>query len=425
MLRAYKTELDPNDHQRTAFVRHAGACRFVYNWALVDRKRRYEEDHLSTNLYEQKRRFNALKHEQFPWLAEVASRPIEQTFMNVDRAFQNFFRRVKAGQTPGYPRFKSRKRGLGAFTMRDVRIEPRRIKLPRIGWVRLKEDGYLPVVGVKVLSANVSERAHRWYVSLQVEQEVTEPTTATGKPIGVDLGIKTLATCSSGKVFENPRVLVGRERQLKRLQRQLSRRVKGSNRRKESAARIATLHAKIARTRSHAMHQVTHYLTAIAKPSVVVIEDLNVAGMLRNHSLAKAISDASFAEFRRQLTYKAAWHGVGVLVADRWYPSSKTCSECGAVKASLSLSERTFVCEFCGAMIDRDLNAAVNLSRLAGKPSASARGEGKSLDPQGSGVPLGEAGTEQRVAAQVSEVAGEPGDGLQTCGMVGQSRGVG
>lgn len=375
LLRAYRTELDPNREQRALFVKHAGAARFVYNWALSDRIERYKAGE-STNLYAQKRRFNALKGEAFPWLAEVSYRAVEQAFTNLDRAYANFFRRVKAkDKDPGFPRFKSRKRGLGAFTLRQgIHVEERRIKLPRIGWVRLKERGYLPCAGVRVLSANVSERAGRWFVSLQVEAERPQPAAATGPAIGVDLGVKVLATLSNGRVFENPRSLAKYERRLKHLSRELCRRQKGSRNRDKTRRKLARLHARIADVRANALHQVSHYLTAKTKPSAVAIEDLNVKGMLANRHLSKAIADASFAELRRQLEYKAAWYGVDLVLAGRFYPSSKTCSGCGSVKPLLRLSERTFVCEACGLLVDRDLNAARNLASLTARRAECACG---------------------------------------------------
>jgi len=183
--------------------------------------------------------------------------------------------------------------------------------------------------------------------------------------VGVDLGIKTLAVCSDGATFENPRALATAERKLKRLNRELSRRRKGSKNRAKTRAKLARCHARIANIRSHALHNASYHLTAKTKPQAVVIEDLNVKGMLNNRSLSKAISDVGMGELRRQIEYKGTWYGVEVVTADRWYASSKTCSACGAVNRALTLSDRTYVCAACGAVIDRDLNAALNLASLA------------------------------------------------------------
>jgi len=365
MLRAYKTELDPNNKQRTLLVRYCGVARFVYNWALADRIERYKQDS-ATNHYEQKRRFNALKGEQFPWVKDVAYVVTESSFANCDRAYRNFFRRVKAGDKEvGFPKFKSRRHGLGSFTLRgNIHIAENTVKLPRIGELRLKEDGYLPVNGIKILSANICERAGHWFISLQVEEpDLPVPPVGNGV-IGVDLGVKVLATCSDGTVFPNPKSLYRYEKKLAHIQRELSRRKKGSKNRAKSKRRVANLHYRIANIRRYSLHEVSRYLTVRAKPEVIVLEDLNVSGMLKNRHLSKAIADASFGEIRRQLEYKCQWYGVGLKVADRFYPSSKTCSECGAVKPLLKLSERTYVCEKCGAIIDRDFNAAKNLASL-------------------------------------------------------------
>ena len=242
------------------------------------------------------------------------------------------------------------------------------IVLPRLGRLRLKERGYLPTAGVQILSATVSEQAGHWYVSLQVEEEQAVPEN-TGPVVGIDLGVKTLATLSDGEVIANPRHLKRRLKKLKRLQRVVSRRQKGGKNRKKAVHKLAKLHRQIKHQRRNTLHQVT---TRLAKTkSVLVIEDLNVSGMLKNHHLAQAIGDVGFAEFKRQLLYKAAWYGSRVILADRWEPSSKRCSSCGWVDEDLTLADRTFHCEQCGLVRDRDLNAAINLVQLAGSSSDS------------------------------------------------------
>jgi putative transposase len=219
-----------------------------------------------------------------------------------------------------------------------------------------------------VLSATVSEQAGHWYVSLQVEEEQAVPEN-TGPVVGIDLGIKRLATLSDGTVIANPRHLKRRLKQLKRLQRVVSRCKKGSKNRTKAVRKLAKLHRKIKHQRSTTLHQVTARLAKTK--SVLVIEDLNVSGMLKNHHLAQAIGDLGFAEFMRQLLYKASWYGSRVLLADRWEPSSKRCSGCGWLDADLTLADRTFYCEQCGLVLDRDLNAAINLQQLAGSSSDS------------------------------------------------------
>jgi putative transposase len=222
--------------------------------------------------------------------------------------------------------------------------------------------------GVRILSATVSEQAGHWYVSVQVEAEQAVPEN-TGPAVGIDLGVKSLATFSDGEVIPNPRHLKRRLKKLKRLQRVVSRRQKGSKNRKKAVHKLAKLHRQIKHQRSTTLHQVT---TRLAKTkSVLVIEDLNVSGMLKNHRLAQAIGDVGFYEFKRQLLYKARWYGARVILADRWEPSSKRCSSCGWLDADLTLETRTFHCEQCGLVLDRDLNAAMNLEQLAGSSSDS------------------------------------------------------
>ena len=205
-------------------------------------------------------------------------------------------------------------------------------------------------------------------MSLQVEEEHPVPEN-TGPVVGIDLGIKSLATLSDGEVIANPRHLKRRLKKLKRLQRIVSRRQKGGKNRKKAVRKLARLHRQIKNQRRNTLHQVT---TRLAKTkSVLVIEDLNVAGMLKNHRLAQAIGDVGFYEFKRQLLYKASWYGSRVILADRWEPSSKRCSSCGWIDEDLTLSDRTFRCAQCGLVLDRDLNAAINLSKLAGSSSDS------------------------------------------------------
>jgi putative transposase len=216
--------------------------------------------------------------------------------------------------------------------------------------------------GVQILSATVSEQAGHWYVSLQVEEEQAVPEN-TGPVVGIDLGIKNLATLSDGTVIANPRHPKQRLKKLKRLQRVVSRRQKGGKNRKKAVCKLAKLHRKIRNQRHNTLHQVT---TRLAKTkSVLVIEDLYVSGMMKNHRLAQAIGDVGFSEFKRQLLYKASWYGAQVILADRWEPSSKRCSACGWLDADLTLSDRTFHCEQCGLVLDRDLNAAINVEKLA------------------------------------------------------------
>ena len=376
VTRAYKTELDLTDRQVTACKQHAGAARWAYNWGLRVKQERYKATKKSPTAIELHRELNALKKTQVPWMYDVSKCAPQEALWNLDAAFAHFFRRCalkKQGQWKGrrgYPQFKTKKKGLGSFRLTGrIVVSEKTIVLPRLGRLRLKEREYLPTSDkATVLSATVSEQAGHWYVSLQVEEEQLVPENR-GPVVGIDLGVKTLATLSDGEVIPNPRHLKRRLKKLKRLQRVVSRRKKGGKNRKHAVQKLAKLHRQIHNQRQNTLHQVT---TRLAKTkSVLVIEDLHVVGMLKNHPLAQAIGDVGFAEFRRQLVYKAAWYGSRVLLASRWEPSSKTCSGCGWVDEALTLSDRTFHCESCGLVIDRDLNAALNLSKLAGSLSDS------------------------------------------------------
>ncbi|MGO8951100.1 MAG: RNA-guided endonuclease InsQ/TnpB family protein [Ktedonobacterales bacterium] len=392
--RAYKTELDLNHRQVTACRQHAGTARWAYNWGLQVKQERYTASKRSPTAIELHRELNARKKTQVPWMYTVSKCAPQEALWNLDAAFSNFVRRCalkKQGKWKGklgYPQFKTKKTGLGSFRLTGrIVVSAEAIVLPRLGRLRLKERGYLPTGGVQILSATVSEQAGRWYVSLQVEQEqaVSEN---TGPVVGIDLGVKQLATLSDGTVIPNPRHLKRRLKKLKRLQRLVSRRKKGGKNRKKAAKKLARLHRQIKHQRRNTLHQVT---TKLAKTkSVLVIEDLNVSGMLKNHRLAQAIGDVGFYEFKRQLFYKAAWYGARVILADRWQPSSKRCSGCGWLDVDLTLSDRTYHCAQCGLVLDRDLNAAINLEHLAGsspdsqnarcEPSALARGLGRACN---------------------------------------------
>jgi len=377
IIRGFKTELDPNDKQRTTLLQHAGCARFSFNWGLqrcIEARANGEKKPSAMELH---REWNVWKGENAPWSKDVSKCSPQEALRNLDRAYANFFRKCKLKKQGkhkgkvGFPQLKSRKKGIGSFRLTgSIHTSETHIKLPVIGAVRLKEHGYLPTSDVKVLSATVSERAGRWFVSLQVEIENQDLHRKRDEKnpvikdedhpiIGLDLGIKTLAVCSDGTEFENPNALKSNLRQLRRANKSLHRKVKGSSNRKKAAQRLGRLHWRISNVRSDVLHKLTTQLTR--GKSVVVIEDLNVSGMLRNHCLARSISDVGFGEMRRQLTYKGEENGCLIITADRFFPSSKTCSDCGWVNGDLKLSDREWVCLECGVIHDRDLNAAVNL----------------------------------------------------------------
>jgi putative transposase len=394
--RAYKTELDPNKKQITAFRQAAGCARWAYNWGLKRKIEAYEirktaiasgvakadapKVPTAIDLHKELVILKKTPQDQggVPWMYETTKSAPQEALRNLDKAFGGFFRRCKEGKAgpKGFPNFKSRKQGIGNFSL-EAYATKTHVVLTKLRKIKLKEKGYLPTkktLGIHTLGATVSEQAGKWFVSLKVEEELPEPTNKTNLPVvGVDVGIKTLATCSDGIRFENPQALRKGTIKLKKLQRSLNRKVKGSSNRKKAKEKLANQHFKISNIRKNALHQCSNAITKRA--SVIILEDLNVVGMLKNHRLAGALSDAAVSELHRQIRYKASWKGVTVQTADRWFPSSKKCSGCGHIKTKLLLSERVFRCEACGLVIDRDLNASVNLKNLAVSSTVAVCGE--------------------------------------------------
>src|SRR6266702_5179011 len=369
VVRGYKTELDLNNEDRTACLKHAGAARYAYNWGLARSIEAYRTTGKRPTAIDLHKQLNALKPTDFPWLYEVSKCAMQEALRDLNTAYRNFFRRgalKKQGLWRGklgFPKMKKKSKAIGSFRLTgSIKVFSAAVQLPRLGRLRLHEHDFIPT-DAKVLSATVSEQAGRWFVSIQVEEEREKPTPTATTPIGVDLGIKMLATCSDGMTFENPRALKHAQKRLRRLERQKSRRKKGGKNRKKTCRKLAKQHAHVANIRKDAAHKLTCYLSK--NHALVAIEDLHVAGMLKNHKLAQAVSDSNFGEIRRQLEYKAEWRGVHLVTVNRFYPSSKTCSGCGWVNEALTLADRTFICQECGLVIDRDLNAAINVRMVA------------------------------------------------------------
>lgn len=381
--RAYKTELDPNEGQRRRLVEHAGAARWAFNWGLRRKIEAYEQTGKSPSAIDLHRELNLLKKVAkedggVPWMYESSKCAPQEALRDLDVAFKNFFARcAKGAAKKGFPRFKSRHRDPLKFRLTgSVKARERAFYLPSIGWVRLKEAGYIPTQMFSQVS--VSEQAGRWFVSVLVKTEAPDPQPlGNTSPIGVDVGVATLATLSDGTKFENPEALRARERKLAHLQRALSRKKKGSNNRKKAKHRVAVQHYKVSCARKDAIHKATSALIAKA-PTSIGIETLNIKGMVKNRKLARSVSDASMGEFLRQVEYKAAWAGIPVVKASQWFPSTKTCSSCGT-KRDMPLGERTFRCAACGFESDRDLNAALNLRALAASSAVNACGGDVSL----------------------------------------------
>ena len=365
MILAHKIELQANNQQRTYFAKASGTARFAYNWALANWKSQYlahKENPASPKPTQGslRKQLNAIKRTEFPWMLEVTKNAPQMAIIQLGEAFKRFFK----GQAR-YPKFK--KKGVrDSFTLTNDQFKLddslKRIKIPNLGWVRLREA--LRFKG-KIMSATVSRQADKWFVSLSVETEdLTHLRKAENQGIvGVDLGVKTLATFSNGETVTGSKPMKMLLARLKRLSRSLSRKKKGCANWHKAKAKIAKLHARISNIRKETLHKLTSDLTR--RFETICIEDLNVSGMLKNRRLSRHIADMGFYEFRRQLDYKASeMRGNQIIVADRFFPSSKTCSACGTVKQDLTLKDRVFKCQ-CGHNQDRDVNAAKNLANYA------------------------------------------------------------
>ena len=406
-LQAYRYELDPTVKQRKAFVRHAGTARFAWNWALARRKRLLDDGEGKdrfTNAIVQHRELNALKNSEFPWMREVSKCAPQEALRDLDKAFTAFWRGRKAARPVGFPAFKKRGRCRDGFRLTGtISTRPNAVRLPRLGEVRTKE-GTGKLQG-RVLSATVSREADRWYVALQVERERPDSVPVAGPVVGIDLGLTSFAVLSDGSPpIEAPKPLLNSLKHLQRASKAHSRKEKGSNNRRKSAMRLARLHRRIRNQRVDFLHKLS---TKLAKTkSAIVVEDLHVRGMVRNRSLARSISDAGWAEFRRMLAYKTTWYGSRLVVADRWFPSSKTCSSCGYVLERLLLSERQWRCPACDVLHDRDVNAAMNLEKLAtgSSPGSGARAPDACGDPS-----TGEANAASRYGSLKQEPSRESG----------------
>jgi putative transposase len=373
MLIAHRIALDPNNVQATYLARAAGTARFAYNWALAEWKRQFDA-HKANPAWPKpsqmalRRQLNAVKREQFPWMLEVTKCAPQMAIIQLGQAFANFF----AGRAR-YPQFRKKGRD-DRFTLTNDQfsLDGCRIRIPNLGWVRMRES--LRFTG-KIMSATISRVADRWFVSITVDTPDSShlPKAENQGAVGVDLGVSSLATLSTGETILGPKphkALLGR---LRRLSRSLSRKVKGSANRRKAKAKLAKLHARIAAIRQDALHKLTTSLTR--RFHTIAMENLNVRGMMANRHLARSIADMSFFELRRQLEYKAAMRGGQVVVADRFFASSKTCSACGHKLETLPLSVREWTCPACGVIHDRDVNAAINLKNMAVSSTVSACGE--------------------------------------------------
>jgi putative transposase len=361
MRRAHKIRLNPNPDQAQYLLQACGVARFVFNWGLAEWKRQYEAGE-KPNAYSLKKQLNWVKAEQFPWMYEVTKCAVDTGFRNLDQAFKNFFRRCKQGvEKRGYPNFKSKKRSKPSIRMdgERARVSGHEMWLQKLDApINMSEE--VRFAG-EIKSVTLSETAGYWYASFSIEVEPPEhehPSISTG----IDLGIKSLMVLSDGSQVDNQKLLRSELHKLKRLNRELSRRKQDSGRWQRTKLRLARFHERIKNRRQDYLHKAT---TVIAREYALIgLEDLNVAGMLRNHKLALSIADAGFWEIRRQLQYKAEWYGGQVVLIGRFFPSSKLCNRCGAIKTDLTLADRIYRCD-CGYELDRDLNAARNIESEA------------------------------------------------------------
>ena len=374
MLLAHRIRLDPNNVQATYLARAAGTARFAYNWALTEWQRQYQASLADPALPKPnemalRRRLNAIKRIEFPWMLGVTKNAPQLAIMQLGRAFENFF-----AHRARFPTFRRKGRD-DRFTLSNdqFRVEGKRIRIPKLGWVRMRER--LRFAG-HIVSASISRLAGLWFASITVDMPdgLSLPPAENQGAVGVDLGVKQLATLSTGETFAGPKALRTMLVRLRRLSRELSRKVKGSRNRSKARMKLARLHARIANLRRDSLHQLTTSITR--RFHLIGIEDLNVKGMLGNPCLSRAIADMGFGELRRQIMYKAAWRGGQVVVADRWYPSSKTCSHCGYRLEVLGLDRRRWICPGCATQHDRDVNAAINLRNMAVSSTVSACGGG-------------------------------------------------
>jgi len=366
-----KIQLLLNNAQRGEFIKCAGVHRWSYNYGLERKKAEYESTGKSPGAYALAVEITALKHSTYSWLADVPKSVPRLALQQLDVAYINFFRRVKNGAAkPGFPRFKSKKRNRLVFHLEvdTIALNENKVRIPKLGWVRMCQS--LRFNGRLVGTVAISEQAGKWYASFTVEIEAPNPDEKQVQEVGIDLGVKTLATTSDGREYENPRHGKQLEKLLARAQRQLAHKKPASKRWQKAKLRVQRIHKRIAHRRTDAIHQATSRICG--KYDTVYLEDLNISGMMQNHCLARAVADAAMREFRRQVEYKERWRGGAVGFVDRWFPSSKLCSICGCINDELTLADREWDCD-CGAHHLRDVNAAINILN-AGRRSGAARG---------------------------------------------------
>ena len=382
LLKSYKTEINPTPEQKQIINRTIGVCRYVYNFYLAHNQEIYKIEGCFVSGINFSKWLNnefVPNNPEFQWIKEVSSKSVKQSIMNAERAFKNFFK----GKSK-FPKFKKKNKSdvKMYFVKTDAKViiqcERHRIKIPTLGWVRLKEKGYIPTNPNThiIKSGTVSYKSGRYYVSILVEEQEQERPVLNNFGIGIDLGVKDFATCSNGKVYKNINKgsrIIKLEKKLRREQRSLSRKyesckklnknLKGETTRQniqKQKLKVQKLHQRLDNIRTNYINNVISELVK-TKPMWITIEDLNVSGMMKNKHLSKAIAQQKFFEFRTKLLAKCKEYGIELRIVNRFYPSSKTCHCCGCVKSDLKLSDRTYHCNECGYTEDRDYNSSLNL----------------------------------------------------------------
>lgn len=385
VILSHRVELDTTFKQRRYFSQAVGCARFVWNQALAEWNRQYESGEKPSGM-NLKKQFNATKYESFPWMKDIHRDAHAAPFSNLDKAFRSFFNGVSKR-----PTFKKKGKCRDSFAVANdrFRLDGEAVVLPKVGRVRLTEA--LRFTG-KIMGAVVSRTADRWFISIQVDVGDYSKPRCGDDVVGVDIGVKVAATLSTGEQMQSPKPLKSALKKLAHVSRELSRRVRGSSNYKKTKLKLSKIHARVSNIRKDWIHKLTSRLCH--ENQVVAIESLNVAGMVKNRRLARSISDMGFGEFSRQMSYKSPIYGTELVIADRWFPSSKTCSDCGTIKKDLTLSDREFECESCGLLIDRDHNAALNLRALSFREHACGR-LGNPDESNLVGAESSEAGTKQ------------------------------
>jgi putative transposase len=368
ICQAFRYELEPTNIQKGRLASHSGAARYAWNWGLEQVKAALEARAAGDlgasvpDAMELHRAWNTWKKEpgNCSWWSENSKCAYQEAFRDLDRACSAFWRARRVGRRIGFPRFKKKGNNDHFRLNQAIRVQSRAVVLPRIGAIRTNEaTGKLRG---RILSATCRREADRWFVSICVQIDRPDPTAVNGAVIGIDRGLRTFGVQSDGRVIDGPNAHEEGLRKLRRLNRAVSRKRSGSRNRTKARMALARHHRRIRNQRRDALHKIT---TNLAKTkTVIVLEDLHVAGLARNRHVARRLHDQGWAEFQAQLAYKTTWYGSQLLLAPRFYPSSRICSNCGAVRTKLRLSERIYSCISCGVHVDRDLNAAINLVRL-------------------------------------------------------------